>query len=270
MSGSFHKRRFAKRSLGQNFLVDQNIIQKIVSSVPSPKERLVIEIGPGRGALTKGLIETAGRYVAIEKDTVLCGQLAATFSGVEKAEFIEADVLEFDFEDIENEFDAKPFVVANLPYNISTPVMRRLADYSAIIAGAVLMLQKEVVDRLVARPGDKNRGYSTIQTELNFVTDRLFAVSPRAFRPVPKVDSAVILLTPLTTVTPPKVFKELVSSGFTQKRKKLANNVKAFLDKEQFLEWAAENDVSENARPADLSRDEWVSLAEKVEQLRGV
>ena len=258
---STNSNRFAKRSLGQNFLVDDNIVSRIFNAVPNAEQRLIIEIGPGRGALSDNLIRASRRYLAIEKDTELASRLKALFADQSKVRVVESDVLEFDFGEISvEEGELLPFVVANLPYNISTPVLRKLAQYSSRLAGAVLMLQKEVVDRLSAPPGDRNRGFLTVLTEMSFECRKLFEVPPSAFRPRPKVMSAVIEAKSIPSRTRPDNFEKLLSVGFSQPRKKLVNNLKALGMRSHLNSWLNETAVSENVRPAEMNLDEWLSL----------
>src|SRR5687767_1985789 len=182
---------FAKRSLGQNFLVDTNVIEKIVGAVHPTEKDWLLEIGPGRGALTEKLVERAEKLFALEFDRDLAPLLRAKFAASDRFVLIEDDALSFDFRTLVAD-DRKLRLVANLPYNISTAILQRLFDYPDVFSDCVLMFQREVVERLVAKPGTTDRGYLTVLTEAHFHIERLFDVPPDSFRPVPNVWSSVI------------------------------------------------------------------------------
>ncbi|HVF30528.1 MAG TPA: 16S rRNA (adenine(1518)-N(6)/adenine(1519)-N(6))-dimethyltransferase RsmA, partial [Pyrinomonadaceae bacterium] len=208
----------AKRSLGQNFLVDRTFVEKIVAALGPGAGDTVFEIGPGQGALTRLLVERARKVVALEFDRELAEHLRKTFADYDNFRLIEDDALRFDFGEIDAAAGTLR-VIANLPYNISTAVLQRLFDHESLLADAVLMFQREVVERITAPPSTKDRGYLTVLTEAFFSVERLFDVPPSAFRPVPRIWSSVVRLTPKRTPPAnPDLFRELVARGFAQKR----------------------------------------------------
>src|SRR5688572_27311598 len=172
---------FAKRSLGQNFLVDTAIIEKIVAAVHPTENDRILEIGPGRGALTAKLLEQVEKLFALEFDRDLAPLLREKFATDSRFELIEDDALSFDFRTLVTD-GGNVRLVANLPYNISTAILQRLFDYPDVFSDCVLMFQREVVERLAALPGTTDRGYLTVLTEAYFDVERLFDVPPTAFR----------------------------------------------------------------------------------------
>lgn len=250
----------AKRSLGQNFLADANYIRKIIEAVKPSEEDLIIEIGPGRGALTEHLVQSGARVVAIELDRELIQLIRERFSYTEKFTVVEANALEFDFSKLNSD---KCKLVANLPYYISTAILQRLAEYRDVISYLVLMFQKEVVDRITAPPGSSERGYLTVLAEMAFKIEKLFDVPPNAFRPVPKVMSSVVRLTPLSESSLDETaMKPLLSRAFRQKRKTLLNNLKSAYPG---AGEAFERSGIDGARRAEsLTLDEWRRLHEAL------
>lgn len=218
------------KSLGQNFLVDGNIIDKIIHSADIKPEDCVLEIGPGRGALTGYLARKAGRLVLVEYDHALAAGLKKLYAGDPRVTVVDADILAVDLADLLK--DAQGWkVVANLPYNISTAVLFRLLDVRDRLARMVLMLQKEVGDRLVAAPNCADYGVTTVLLGLWFDMRREFIVPPGCFHPSPKVDSAVLSFVPLPAprvqVGDEAVFRRVVKGAFAMRRKTLINCLKA-------------------------------------------
>ena len=210
------------RRLGQHFLIRGAILERIAAAACPLHEPLVVEIGPGRGALTEKLLARADRVVAIELDVELAEALRARLP----AEIIHADVLSTDFA------QWGPAVIAgNLPYYISSPILEKVL--SLPFRRAVFLLQKEVAERLVARPGSRSYGYLTVATALYARARLLFEVKPAAFRPPPKVDSAVVLLEPRPpAVTDAAGFLRFAGLAFHHKRKTLRNNLLGAYEKE--------------------------------------
>lgn len=249
----------AKKSLGQNFLRDQSVITRIVGALDLTKNDVVIEIGPGQGSLTEALLETAGRVIAIEFDRDLISPLRVQFHSADNFELVNADALSADFTEYYS--DAKKLkLVANLPYNISTPILQRLIEQRAAFSSMVLMFQREVVERITAKPGNKERGFLSVLVEDAFETENLFAVAPKAFQPVPKVWSAVIRLWPKDEVFPePASFRKLLSSAFAQKRKTILNNLRGYQpNMEDSLSLAG---IAPIRRAETLTLGEWRKLA---------
>jgi 16S rRNA (adenine1518-N6/adenine1519-N6)-dimethyltransferase len=219
----------AKRRFGQNFLVDRNVVDRIVAAVAPRSEETIFEIGSGQGALTARLLQTTGRLVAIEFDRELIPFLRAKFAGVANLHLIEADALTADFRAAIAPAP-RARVVANLPYNIATAILQRLIEQRECISEMVVMLQREVVDRITAEPGSSDRGYLSVLVEAYCEAEKLFDVPPQAFRPVPKVWSTVVRLR-----VRPKMAAEakdeallwqIVSAGFAQRRKTILNNLR--------------------------------------------
>ncbi|HHO59159.1 MAG TPA: 16S rRNA (adenine(1518)-N(6)/adenine(1519)-N(6))-dimethyltransferase RsmA [Thiotrichales bacterium] len=228
----------AKKRFGQNFLVDKNIIQRIVSSINPQADDLLIEIGPGLGAMTKPVLEKVDHLHVIELDRDVIPKLLANIgnSNRERLSIHQADVLKFDFSDFHRQQGArrKLRVIGNLPYNISTPVLFHLLKNRDIIHDMHFMLQKEVVDRIAAAPGSSTYGRLSVMIQAFFQVTPLFNVSPYAFRPAPKVDSAILRLAPderfSRDIADFKHFETLVRSAFSQRRKTLKNTLKKLCD----------------------------------------
>lgn len=261
---------FAKKSFGQNFLTDQNYIAKIIAALDLEENDAVIEIGPGRGALTEKIIESGARLSAIELDRDLIPLLNEKFGGCENFHLIEADALRIDFSALGTGQQAmKTKLVANLPYYISTAILRHLARFSGSFEFLLVMLQKEVVERITAEAGNRERGFLTVLIEAFFDAEKLFDVPPNAFRPAPKVWSSVVRLTPkeksAVLEDHERLFTSIVSAGFAQKRKTLFNNLKnagEILYKKELPEILLENKIDPKRRAETLSIDEWLALTE--------
>ncbi len=203
------------RRLGQHFLASPTILEQIaVAACPAP-EPVVVEIGPGKGALTRHLLERSGRLIGIEIDARLVAGLAREFPGVE---LVHSDVLDVDL----SQWGPSVFA-GNLPYYITSPIVDKLLETRAC-KWAVLLIQKEVAERLTAKPGSRDYGYLTVATQARARTEYLFTVPRGVFRPPPKVDSAVVRLTPAAE-PPPAGFLEFAGRCFRQKRKMLRNNL---------------------------------------------
>src|SRR5882724_8007971 len=209
------------KRFGQNFLTDQRIIRRIVATLEPRADETILEIGPGRGALTTLLLEKAGSLVAIEFDRNLIPLLTENFSGKQNFKLVESDALVTDICDI-----IRPAtharIVANLPYNIATAILQRLIEQRHCLTEMVLMLQKEVVDRITARPGSGERGYLSVFVQAYCETEKLFDVAPSSFRPAPKIWSSVLRLVPrprlAVDVQKEKLLWQVVSAGFAQRR----------------------------------------------------
>ena len=222
----------ARKRFGQHFLHDRGSIERIVQVVaPQVGERLV-EIGPGRGAITAALLAQAGSLDAIEIDRDLAARLREQFAATPGFRLHVADALKFDFASLATARGGPLRVVGNLPYNISTPLIFHLLEQRAAIADLHVMLQKEVVDRMVAAPGSKDYGRLTVMLAPYTEISRLFEIGPGAFTPPPAVWSSVDRLTMLSQpafATPP-AFARLVAAAFSQRRKTLRNGLRGLLD----------------------------------------
>ncbi len=264
----------ASRSLGQNFLVNDGVVRRIIEELSPTSDETIIEIGPGRGALTSQLLEKAGVVVAIEFDRNLIPLLQKTFVARENFKLLAADALAVDFcSVIQPATHAR--VVANLPYNIATAILQRLIGQRSCINEMVLMLQKEVVDRLIAPPGSKERGYISVVVEAYCDTEKLFDVAPGSFRPAPKVWSSVVRLKlkqQAALAENESQLWQLVSAGFAQRRKTILNNLRGappqLLDLikrhggASIILCRAEIDVQRRAET--LTVEEWLRLADTL------
>ncbi|MFZ5517920.1 MAG: 16S rRNA (adenine(1518)-N(6)/adenine(1519)-N(6))-dimethyltransferase RsmA [Candidatus Zhuqueibacterota bacterium] len=257
-----------KKSLGQNFLKDENIARKIVSAIALTPNDRVLEIGPGTGVLTKYLVEQAGAVTAVEIDNTLAPQLAERYAGRPNFELIHADVLKIPFAATLGNA-AKWRVVANLPYHITSPVLFRLFENSRLFLDATLMVQKEVAQRIVAAPGSKTYGILSVFSQLYADVNILFIVSRNVFFPVPDVDSAVVHWKfkdglPLTESEEP-LFRSVVRGVFAQRRKMLRNSLKSIQDLNVAIE---QLDFNLNQRPEQLSVHDFIMLIRHILSLR--
>ena len=220
---------YPSKRLGQHFLRDQRTIHRIIDALAPKAGETIIEIGPGTGALTSVLVERAGRVIAIEFDNKLAPLLQERFASFGSFKLVMADALTVDLcAEILPATSAR--LVANLPYNISTAILQRLIAQRACLDEMVLMLQREVVERVLAPPGTTDRGYISVVVEAYCEAEKLFDVAPGAFRPPPKVWSSVIRLKfrPRLNaeITDEGLLWETVSAGFAQKRKTILNNLR--------------------------------------------
>ncbi len=224
-----------RKRFGQNFLHDPGVIARIVAAVaPRPGQHLV-EIGPGRGAITEGLLRAAGSLDVIELDRDLVGPLAERLGTLGALRVHGADALRFDLCGLLPEASAARLrVVGNLPYNISTPLLFRFLDQAACIDDLHLMLQKEVVERIIAGPGSKTYGRLSVMVQSRCRCDRLLNVGPGAFTPAPRVDSAVVRLVPQRPPQPaiddPALHARIVAAAFAKRRKTLRNALAGLID----------------------------------------
>jgi 16S rRNA (adenine1518-N6/adenine1519-N6)-dimethyltransferase len=222
----------AKKHLGQNFLHERGVVDKIVLAIdPQPGDRIV-EIGPGHGALTLPLLDRHGALTAIEFDRDLLEPLAAAASTRGELTLVAADVLRVDFTQLAAGGQIR--LVGNLPYNLSSPILFHALDHATVVRDMHFMLQKEVVERMAAAPGNKVYGRLTVMLQAYCTVTPLFTVAPGAFRPAPKVDSAVVRLVPRPADTvgidDPRRFAQVVRAAFGQRRKTLRNALDGVLD----------------------------------------
>ena len=252
----------AKRSLGQNFLQDESVSERIVAALGVQTGERVVEIGPGVGALTEKLLEMGAEVIAIEFDRDLIDGLRERFRDYAGFTVIQDDALSLDFATLRPS-DSKLKLVANLPYNISTPILQRLIDYRQNFDTLVLMFQREVVERITAVAGTKERGFLTVLVEDALAAERLFDVPPTAFKPVPKVWSSVVKLTPTaSSTTASREFRGLISAGFAQKRKTILNNLKNLIPNAAAHLAAA--GIDPGRRAETLTIGEWRGLAAAI------
>lgn len=250
----------ARKRFGQNFLVDANIIRRIIDAIAPKPGQTVVEIGPGLAALTAPLLERAGHLHVVEIDRDLVARLRERFG--ETLTIHEGDALRFDFGQL-----PKPLrVVGNLPYNISTPLLFHLADYAEGITDMTFMLQKEVVERMVAAPGEPDYGRLSVMLQYRFHVDKLFDVAPGCFRPVPKVVSAIVRLAPRApdtlTAHDAHHLGKVVTAAFGQRRKTLRNTLADFLSGEAL----AALGIDPSARGETLSVADFVTISNHCTQ----
>ena len=230
-----------KPKLGQTFLTDQNAARRIVEALGDVSRSTVLEIGPGRGALTGLLLERAGRLIAIELDRVLAAQLRLKYATRHNLEIVEGDALAIDFGTLVMRSPGplrhiapgsleKAYVVGNLPYYITSELLLRLFAFHDLFASMVLMVQREVGERLAATPGGREYGLLSATAQLYARVEKLFTLPPGAFSPPPKVHSSVLRLTIEPKMeklgVPEQEFQEFLKLSFAQKRKTLVNNLK--------------------------------------------
>ncbi|USD21967.1 16S rRNA (adenine(1518)-N(6)/adenine(1519)-N(6))-dimethyltransferase RsmA [Microbulbifer variabilis] len=249
----------ARKRFGQNFLVDGNIIERIVRSIAPKETDKLVEIGPGQGAITELLIQRCPSLTAVELDRDLIPLLEFKFRDYPDFKIIERDALKFDFGEFAGESPLR--IVGNLPYNISTPLLFHLLSFKSKVQDMHFMLQKEVVDRLGASPGTKSYGRLTVMVQYYCRVQGLFPVPPQSFRPAPKVESAIVRLIPHSKIPyiaeDEKLLERIVNVAFQQRRKTLRNALKPLfpdLDPDQLP-------VDASRRPETLSVQEFVQLS---------
>ena len=248
-----------RKSLGQNFLQDPNIINKIVASLNVQKSDVVVEIGPGRGALTELIMPLAEQLhlVEFDRDLVRYWQAREAESLIVHGQ----DILQFDLMQIIQAASTKIKVIGNLPYNISSPVLFYLRKYAQHIDSQIVMLQKEVVERMASKPGSKQYGRLSVMLQQRYAIEYLFTVPPTAFYPPPKVESAIARLSPLQQVAhpvdKPEVFAKVVKQAFSMRRKTLRNNLKGLLDVGQIESL----EIDPGARAERLSVGDFAALS---------
>ena len=260
-----HLGHTAKKRFGQNFLHDDYIIDKIVSAIGPKKEDKLVEIGPGLGALTEPVAELVDHFTVVELDRDLAARLKTHPFLSKKLDVVEQDALKFDFGQLA-EPGKKIRVFGNLPYNISTPLMFHLFKYCEHIQDMHFMLQYEVVKRLCADSGDKLYGRLSVMAQYYCSAVPVVMVPPSAFKPAPKVDSAVVRLTPHQA---PKVklksiesLQTVVTAAFNQRRKTIRNSLKNLLDEQQIITL----DINPEYRAEKLTLEEFAKLADVVHE----
>ncbi len=256
-----------KKRFGQNFLVDDNISSKIVRSLDAGRDDVILEIGPGRGALTKLLVKDYPEFVAVEIDESAVTELKEKFGGLN---VIRGDVLEFDFSSVAGG-NRKIKVIGNIPYNITSEILFRLLDNINCIDSAVLMVQKEVAERLVASPETKQYGILSVQFQAFASIKHLFTVPRTAFFPKPDVTSSVIRMNfskELNRIDNAVLFRSLVRNAFSKRRKTLKNSLKDFFEANNIINTDFNLDFSRRAET--LTVEEFVLLSNEINSyLRG-
>lgn len=266
-----HGFNFSK-TLGQNFLIDKNVLNKIVSASELNENSCVLEIGPGAGTLTRRLAETGARCTAVEIDKALLPILGETLAGFDNFNLINSDILKVDLKKlISDEFDNKPFhVIANLPYYITTPIIMQILESRLPVVSMTLMVQKEVADRMCATCGSKEYGALSVAVQYYTIPTVICRAEPHCFIPQPKVASSVVHLkvsaTPTVTVSDEKKFFAIVKSSFGQRRKTLLNALSKSpyfsANKDSVRSALVQMGVDENIRGEKLSISQFAKLSE--------
>lgn len=268
----------ANKALGQNFLIDENVLKKIVESSEIEKDDLVIEIGPGLGTLTKYLLEKAGKVICIELDKKMIKILEDRFSLYENFEVKNQDVLKVDLgkmikQEKENISIKNVKIVANLPYYITTPIIMKLLEDELDLESITVMIQKEVADRLIAIPGRKDTGAITYSVYYYSIAEGILEVDNDSFIPEPEVISKVIKLNirkkPPVEVKNKEVMFKIIKSAFMQRRKTLLNaltNTKVFINKEEGIKILQKLNLSENVRAENLSLQDFANITNIILQ----
>jgi len=249
-----------RKRFGQHFLHDITVIQKIISAINPQSNQHIVEIGAGQGALTFALLKYINELDAIELDRDLIESLEKRAESIDDLRIHSADVLKFDFNQlVKNEISLR--IVGNLPYNISTQLLFHLLNFVHCINDITVMLQKEVVDRMVAQPNTHDYGRLSVMLQYHYDIKRLFDVSPHAFYPPPKVNSSVVHLTPYHTrsvwALNMRDFSRIVTFAFSQRRKMLRNTLKTLINSEEMKNLG----IAPNARPESLSLNDFINLA---------
>ncbi len=266
----------ANKSLGQNFLISTEVVEKIIESSELSKEDLVIEIGPGLGTLTKYLLDKAGKVICIELDTRMVKILNNRFTTKENFEIINDDVLKVDLnkmikENKKNKEIKNVKIVANLPYYITTPIIMRLLEEKLDIQSITVMIQKEVAERLIEIPGGKNTGAITHTVYYYCQSKKIMEVPNNSFIPEPEVTSEVIKMNlrkvPAVKIENPKVMFMIIKSAFMQRRKTLLNaltNTKVFISKKEGIEILKKLNLNEKVRAEELSIQDFANITKCI------
>lgn len=266
----------ANKFLGQNFLISEEVVNAIIDSSNIEKEDLIIEIGPGLGTLTQYLLEKAGKVICIELDSKMINILEERFLLYDNLEIINQDVLKVDLKKIISEQKTKGKiknvkVVANLPYYITTPIIMKLLENKLDIESITVMIQKEVADRLIEIPGEKQTGAITYTVYYYCDSEKIMEVPNNSFIPEPEVTSEVIKLKirnkPVIIVKDEKKFFNMIKCAFMQRRKTLLNsltNTNIFRSKDQGQKILNAVDIDENIRPEKLTIEDFVKIYKKI------
>ena len=263
-----------KKSLGQNFLIDKNIIEKIIKYARLKEDDIVIEIGAGHGELTIPLSGHVSQVFAIEKDPGLCHKLKKRMGEerIRNIKVIRGDILKLDLREIDD-FPKKPIVMGNIPYNISSLILKRLISSKEIIEKAILMFQLEYAKRLVASPGTKEYGSLTLFVSYHATVKELFSVSRNVFFPRPSVDSMVveIIFDKKYPESDEAIFRFVVNAAFSHRRKNILNSLFEYMKgsgirKEEVREFLLSSNINPELRAENLSIEDFLRLSEKMKK----
>lgn len=248
-----------KKRLGQNFLINESVLPKIIEAAEISKADTVIEIGPGTGVLTEALLKAGAKVFAIEKDFDLIALLTQKFGDDKNLKIVHQDGLWFDETALKSPYK----VVANLPFNVASPLIRKFLESSNPPELMVLMVQKEVGEKILAKPGNSERGILTVSVEFYADAEMVTEVSKNSFKPQPEVDAAVIKIKKRGQKDiDPKFFFRIVKAGFAAKRQQIHNSLAATLrlPKDQVKDILKRSSIDPLKRAEDLSLDDWINL----------
>jgi 16S rRNA (adenine1518-N6/adenine1519-N6)-dimethyltransferase len=251
-------RHLPKKRFGQNFLHDAGVLQQIIEAIAPASEDRMIEIGPGKGAMTARLLAHLNELQVVELDRDLVTLLQKEFTN--RGLIIHsADALQFQFDQLRTD-ERKLRIVGNLPYNISTPLLFHLAQYAPLVKDQHFMLQKEVVERMVAPPGGRDYGRLSVMLQWRYQMAQLFVVPPEAFEPPPKVESAIVRMIPIAQplACEQHILEQVVTTAFSQRRKVIRNCLAGLFAESQLIEAG----VNPQARPETISLEAYVRLAQ--------
>ena len=249
-----------KKFLGQHFLIDENISKKIVNSFSLNEFDKIVEIGPGKGALTKYLFKFSDKLILIEYDTESVEFIKSSFKK-HNPNIIKQDILKYNLKDVLTQ-TSKNLIIGNFPYNISSQIIFKILENYLLVDNLIGMFQKEVAERIISKPNSKEYGIISVKTQLLYDVKILFDVSPNVFFPKPKVNSSVISMTRKKNINinfDLKLFDKLVKLSFQQRRKKIKNSLKKLDIKENILE-----DTIFGLRPEQLSVNDFIRLTQKI------
>lgn len=255
--------KFPQKKYGQNFLTDEKALSDIVAAAKLSKDDIVVEIGSGLGVLTFALLAEAKKVIAIEADLDLADYLRD--KKAKNLTVIRGDALQIDWTATLDE----PYkIVANIPYSITSPLLQKIYHLEKKPSVVVLLVQKELAERLTAEPGNRDRGFMTVLSEANATVKVIRKVKPGSFYPVPKVGSAIIEVTPLSESQMPTIFWPAVEAGFRHARQTLMNGLKDLpISRTDVEKIFAELSLNPMARPAELTFTQWQNLSQAVEKL---
>ena len=255
-------RHIPRKRFGQNFLVDPQVVANIIHAINPQRNERLVEIGPGLGALTRPLVQLLDHLYVVELDRDIIERLYLEYPK-DKLTIYSADVLKFDFSVLGENLR----VIGNLPYNISTPILFHLSKYVAYIRDMHFMLQKEVVDRMVALPSSHDYGRLSIMLQYRFEMEQVFLVPSASFQPAPKVESAIVRMLPRRRLThiarDEEIFAHVVSSAFSQRRKTLRNSLSGYLKP---VDFAAIN-IDPGQRAENLTVAQFVTIANHLSDI---
>lgn len=249
-----------KKRFGQNFLTDDNVLHDIIRAIAPAPDDLMVEIGPGQGAMTALLLASLKRLQVVELDRDLVAILQKRFDP-NQLSIHSGDALQFDFGALRT--DERPLrIVGNLPYNISSPLLFHLAQYAPQVSDQHFMLQKEVVERMVAEPGGRDYGRLSVMLQWRYRMELLFIVPPEAFDPPPKVDSAIVRMVPIATPLPceQRLLEQVVTKAFSQRRKVIRNCLAGLFTEQQLIDAG----IDPQLRPEAIGLAEYVRLAQML------